>query len=749
MGTSLTMSSNSTLILSDTTFTGSVTGTDLTSSVSIDGLSSGYGGTITTATKTFLENALTLNYTPTTPSDWTVVPTLVQGALDTLASTIVNHLNDTSAAHAASAISTVAGSNVHATTLTVQGDINALDNAISSIVVTSTLNDLTDVDTTGVQADYGIVYDGVSQYVAVPLSSTRDLTSNILFNATFNTNANDSSIYAATGTLAGNTTQIVGKLGNAYTFDGTNDYVTYGILSHLIFTISSTYTINFWMRTSVSGTNERYITGMFDPPNTFGWCLRHHPNQQEIRFIISDGASARNLDVYFSPSSGTLNNNVWHNICLVKKAGHLGSSVDCYIDGVLANKTIQVTTLLSTDNITTTGIPFNIGSVNNGAPIDYEGDLDNMVIFNFAMVKSQVEALFNNNNGTETYTAVKTLMVEHNHPISEIVGLESRLTTNESNIASKVASVTSGNSNIQMFGSATAPIVTLQDTLTSLVSITTGTISTTSGSITTAPTTSNHIVNKAYCDRTTKNLLSDINLQIFTFPASNFVPNSTTLSANESLTVNLNTGALNTNNYLCSFQGYGSPQKAFHSLSTQQRTFFAVKLTGSSWAGHEMGNCRIGWATRDWFGLSESNITSSTSLLALTWNTSNTSANKGYTMSFFGSSGFLIYNGASNSVTRTNFTIANSVAQQNDILIASFVPSSNSFITYWYRGGVLGCQASGTYPSGDANSNFMASNIVPVFTPASSGTNYQFQVLSSRDFALEGISLSNHVNYFY
>jgi hypothetical protein len=174
-----------------------------------------------------------------------------------------------------------------------------------------------------------------------------------------------------------------------------------------------------------------------------------------------------------------------------------------------------------------------------------------------------------------------------------------------------------------------------------------------------------------------------------------------------------------------------------------------VKLTGSNWGGHEMGNCRIGWTTRDWFSFSESNITSSTSLLALTWNTSNTSANKGYTMSFFGSSGFLIYNGASNSVTRTNFTITNSVAQQNDILIASFVPSSNSFITYWYRSGVLGCQASGTYPSGDANSNFMASNIVPVFTPASSGTNYQFQVLSSRDFAAEGITLSNHVNYFY
>ncbi|RTL06743.1 hypothetical protein EKK58_04375 [Candidatus Dependentiae bacterium] len=666
-----------------------------------------------------------------------------------ITNTLNTHISNPTNAHQASAISTVAGSNIHATTLTVQGDINALDNAISSIVVTSALNDLTDVDDTGKIVGNTIVYNG-SSYITGQTYSTFDISSTVLFNADFNSNPNDNSTYATPGTIVGSVTSTAGKIGNAYNFPGSNAYIKYGYQSRLNFTVNSQFSLNFWLRSSATGSTKLVLISQAESPNGSGWNVEMQPLNSRIEIAFMDVASARQLNLRWE-GLPNLVNNTWNFITITKQPGVTQDKCSLYYNSVLRDdlKTTLTANLLITDNIQVAPtVEFNIGSRNNGEASEYIGIMDNVQILSIALVPSMVTSFYNSDNGLENNYTVQNIF-PHLHQQSEIIGLESRLTTNESNIASKVASVSSGNSNIQMFGTATAPIVTLQDTLTSLVSVTTGTISTTSGSITTAPTTSNHIVNKSYCDRTTKNLLSDINLQIFTFPASNFIPNSTTLSANESLTVNLNTGSLNTNNYLCAFQGYGSPQKAFHSLSTQQRTFFAVKLTGSNWAGHEMGNCRIGWATRDWFGFSESNITSSTSLLALTWNTSNTSANKGYTMSFFGSSGFLIYNGSSNSVTRTNFTIANSVAQQNDILIASFVPSSNSFITYWYRGGVLGCQSSGTYPSGDANSNFTASNIVPVFTPASSGTNYQFQVLSSRDFAAEGITLSNHVNYFY
>ena len=90
MGTSLTMDvgpNNLSFVAS--TFSGSITSIDATSSVSLDSISSGFGGVVNNATVIYVEQANTTSYVPTTAADWTAnygsVPTLVSTALDLIA----------------------------------------------------------------------------------------------------------------------------------------------------------------------------------------------------------------------------------------------------------------------------------------------------------------------------------------------------------------------------------------------------------------------------------------------------------------------------------------------------------------------------------------------------------------------------------------------------------------------------------------------------------------------------------------
>lgn len=511
MGTSLTMSSNSILILSDTTFTGSVTGTDLTSVVSIDGLSSGYGGTITTATKLFLENATALNYTPTTPANWAVIPTLVQEALDTLASVQNDKLDK--------------NQNL--------SDVQSVPNSRQNLKLGDNLSI--------VNGDI-LVGDSVTQaFNRVQLLPTTDQTT----------------VTTGAGTLQIGTVQDI----------STNSQPTF----------------------------------------------------------------ARSFST-LAPNTGDANCN------------------KTYVDG-----------------------------------------LD----------------------------------------------------------ATNVKSITSGNSNIQMFGTSANPIVTLQTTLTSLTSVTTGTITATSGTVSTAPSGNTDIVNKLYADKMNRNLLSNCNIQIHTFPASLKNPAVYSLSANESLTFNVNSAVNTSTNYLISLKGSAFPQKATHHQTTLKEICFGVKLTGSAWTGVSIDACRLGFCTETWFNQIENNITSQNSIIGPKWDISTTSGVKGYVTGFLNGSGYLNYNDAGNVVGIAGYT-ADSIGAQNDILIATFDIIANSIIGYWYRGGVGRATLFGGLPSGSfLNSNFTASNIQPIISIQRTGTNYDIQILSERDLNANGITFANRPSYFY
>lgn len=86
----INISPNANLTIFSTYFSGTINA-DVTSTINIDSTSySGFSGVINgTPIINFLDNAPSLKYNPTTPTDWGVVPTTVQEGLDNLASSVI------------------------------------------------------------------------------------------------------------------------------------------------------------------------------------------------------------------------------------------------------------------------------------------------------------------------------------------------------------------------------------------------------------------------------------------------------------------------------------------------------------------------------------------------------------------------------------------------------------------------------------------------------------------------------------
>jgi hypothetical protein len=386
---------------------------------------------------------------------------------------------------------------------------DTLNNAVwiesTSQGVTS-ITQLSDVNITGIQPTQIMVWNG-TEFISGDSTSQSNITNTLLldcnFNALFsgNTEVQDDSANAAVGLLVNmdGTNLVPGKISNCLNFNGTNEYINFGVLSYLNFNINDTFSANFWMRSTQTGTTTREILSVGEGTNGSGWFIKTQPSTGSIEILFSDNSSTRSLNIVYAFTSAVLYDNNWHMITITKTPGPYGENVEVYLDGMISPlKNVVTSTLLPNDNITTSGIPFNIGA-RNGAGNNYSGDLDQVSIFNFPLVPAQVQSLYNNDVGTEIYTDITTV-VQHTHPISQIEGLQNQLNSMTTDINNKVSSVTAGSASIVIGGTATAPTVnTVQNIQTSASPTFTG-ITLTNGTKSAAPSTGNDIVNKTYAD---------------------------------------------------------------------------------------------------------------------------------------------------------------------------------------------------------------------------------------------------------
>jgi beta-galactosidase len=196
------------------------------------------------------------------------------------------------------------------------------------------------------------------------------------FDETEGGNAGDSSSNDNVGKLFGNPQwrPSAGKVGGALEFDGVDDYVDCGNDASL--DITEQITITAWVKTNDAGDSQfnPYIT---KGDRTYG--LKQH-SQNSIEFVIYDGT----WRVTHYPVDGSFNG-VWHHLA----GTYDGSKLKLYIDG-----TLEVTTAYK-GSIASSAANLNIATNSEESGRFYNGAIDDLRIYNYALSEGEITALYN------------------------------------------------------------------------------------------------------------------------------------------------------------------------------------------------------------------------------------------------------------------------------------------------------------------------------------------------------------------
>jgi len=209
----------------------------------------------------------------------------------------------------------------------------------------------------------------------------------------------DSSHNSNDGAAQQNTEDVTttGKIGGALSFDGSSDYITVSDPAggELDFGSSGDFSISAWCRSDGTGVNQRIVSkGNYWVMITAG---------DVFQAGLTDGVDAQ---VAVGGSSDMCDGEWHHIVGTFDRDGVL----TVYLDGTVEGTPADISGEGDIDN----SYDLHIGS--HVTPSDYfNGDIDNVAIFNRVLAAKEVQYLYNAGNGTETnprlYTAFP-LMIE-------------------------------------------------------------------------------------------------------------------------------------------------------------------------------------------------------------------------------------------------------------------------------------------------------------------------------------------------
>jgi beta-lactamase regulating signal transducer with metallopeptidase domain len=195
------------------------------------------------------------------------------------------------------------------------------------------------------------------------------------FDETEGRNAGDSSTNNNVGTLVGNPQwqPSAGKVGGALVFDGFDDYVDCGNDPSL--DITKKITVAAWVKMNDAG-NSQFQPYITKGDYTYG--LKHH-SRNVIEFDIYDDGF---WQVAHFPVDSSFND-VWHHVA----GTYDGNKLKLYVDGKLEVATAYAGSIASgTYNL-------NIGSNSEARGRFYNGAIDDVRVYNYALSEKEIEKL--------------------------------------------------------------------------------------------------------------------------------------------------------------------------------------------------------------------------------------------------------------------------------------------------------------------------------------------------------------------
>ena len=211
-------------------------------------------------------------------------------------------------------------------------------------------------------------------------------------------NVNDTSGNAQNGTNVGGVTFTTGKVGNALTFNGSNNYVNLG---NDKFSFAGNFTISAWVNLNTVSWNKAIMSNLSYVSNiSNGWLLLMRNNKLYFEFYKNNGTYD------YLATNTNLTTSTWYHIIVVRVASQ---STKIYINGVLD------TSNSSTYNPTYTStipIPASIGAwkydATNVAQFT-NGKIDALNVWDKALTDNEVLSLYNEGTGAEYPFSSQTL----------------------------------------------------------------------------------------------------------------------------------------------------------------------------------------------------------------------------------------------------------------------------------------------------------------------------------------------------
>lgn len=179
----------------------------------------------------------------------------------------------------------------------------------------------------------------------------------------------------------------------ALRFDGTN-YLDCGDQTALEF--AGVFTVSVWIKTTATGNNEIASKG---GGVDWEWALFRGDlaaDPTEVRAILSNTPGSSCADV--TTTGQTINDGVWHHILVIY---NFSTKVEIFVDGVSAGST---TTFSGTPGVGAS--PFRAAFATFINRTNFEGDMDDLRLYNRAIALSEVDDIYSARGGDSIYNGL-------------------------------------------------------------------------------------------------------------------------------------------------------------------------------------------------------------------------------------------------------------------------------------------------------------------------------------------------------
>lgn len=206
-------------------------------------------------------------------------------------------------------------------------------------------------------------------------------------------NTPNTSIGSVNGALVNGATYATGKINNAFSFDGVNDYVD--LDDNYNFTFATPFSISIWFYpNSLASYQTLFGKQSLTAPEYKGYQLQ--TDGANIRFAMYSNWTASNY--MQKRRSLTLTNGAWNHLVVTYDGSKNTSGLKIYINGSDGAYDVDYNNL--TSNIDNTGVKATISSANNQG-WHANGKIDETAIWSCELTSAQVTELYNSGNGLQ------------------------------------------------------------------------------------------------------------------------------------------------------------------------------------------------------------------------------------------------------------------------------------------------------------------------------------------------------------